>query len=138
MVFVSVIYRARDVCDYRTSHIIAISLLYSACTYAHIPVYINPPGMVKIVYIICVYYRYTGYGYIIILYYIHVKRGRQTLRLNGFLLVNFKHHYIKFESENQKSGLIILLVLFHSAYPYKIYCLKCFTALQTYQYYLFI
>ena len=39
--------------------------------------------------------------------------------------------YIKIESENQKSGLIILLVLFHSACPYKNYCLKCFTELQT-------
>ena len=39
--------------------------------------------------------------------------------------------YIKIESKNQKSGLIILLVLFHSACPYKNYCLKCFTELQT-------
>ena len=39
--------------------------------------------------------------------------------------------YIKNESENQKSSLIILLVLFHSACPYKNYCLKCFTELQT-------
>ena len=38
--------------------------------------------------------------------------------------------YIKIESENQKSGLIILL-LFHSACQYKNYCLKCFTELQT-------
>ena len=61
----------------------------------------------------------------------HVKRGRKTLRLNGFPVVNFKQHYIiKLESENQKSGLIIL-VLFHSACPYKNYCLKCFTELQT-------
>ena len=46
--------------------------------------------------------------------------------------------YIKIESENQKSGLIILLVLFHSACPYKNYCLKCFTELQTLFIYLFI
>ena len=46
--------------------------------------------------------------------------------------------YINIESENQKSGLIILLVLFHSAYPYKNYCLKCFTELQTLFIYLFI
>ena len=39
--------------------------------------------------------------------------------------------YINIESENQKSGLIILLVLFHSACPYKNYCLMCFTELQT-------
>ena len=39
--------------------------------------------------------------------------------------------YIKIESENQKSSLIILLVLFHSACPYKNYCLKCFAELQT-------
>ena len=39
--------------------------------------------------------------------------------------------YIKIESKNQKSGLIILLVLFHSACPYKHYCLKYFTELQT-------
>ena len=39
--------------------------------------------------------------------------------------------FIDIESENQKSGLIILLVLFHSACPYKNYCLKCFTELQT-------
>ena len=39
--------------------------------------------------------------------------------------------YINIESENQKSGLIILLVMFHSACPYKKYCLKCFTELQT-------
>ena len=39
--------------------------------------------------------------------------------------------YIKIESENQKSGLIILLVLFHSACPYKNYYLKYFTELQT-------
>ena len=39
--------------------------------------------------------------------------------------------YIKIDSENQKSGPIILLVLFHSACPYKNYCLKCFTELQT-------
>ena len=45
--------------------------------------------------------------------------------------------YINIESENQKSGLIILLVLFHSAYPYKNYCLKCFTELQTLFIYLF-
>ena len=46
--------------------------------------------------------------------------------------------YINIESENQKSGLIILLVLFHSACPYKNYCLKCFTELQTLFTYLFI
>ena len=46
--------------------------------------------------------------------------------------------YINIESENQKSGLIILLVLFHSACPYKNYCLKCFTELQTLFIYLFI
>ena len=46
--------------------------------------------------------------------------------------------YIKIESENQKSGLIILLVLFHSACPYKKYYLKCFTELQTLFIYLFI
>ena len=45
--------------------------------------------------------------------------------------------YINIEGENQKSGLIILLVLFHSACPYKIYCLKCFTELQTLFIYLF-
>ena len=45
--------------------------------------------------------------------------------------------YINIESENQKSGLIILLVLFHSACPYKNYCLKCFTELQTLFIYLF-
>ena len=45
--------------------------------------------------------------------------------------------YIKIESENQKSGLIILLVLFHSVCPYKYYCLKCFTELQTLFIYLF-
>ena len=38
-------------------------------------------------------------------------------------------NYIKIESENQKSCLIIL-VLFHSVCPYK-NCLKCFTELQT-------
>ena len=45
--------------------------------------------------------------------------------------------YIKIESENQKFGLIILLVLFHSACPYKNYCPKCFTELQTLFIYLF-
>ena len=45
--------------------------------------------------------------------------------------------YINIESENQKSGLIILLVLFHSTCPYKNYCLKCFTELQTLFIYLF-
>ena len=48
-----------------------------------------------------------------------------------------KLDYINIESENQKSGLIILLVLFHSACPYKNYCLKCFTELQTLFIYLF-
>ena len=46
------------------------------------------------------------------------RRGRQTLRLNGFLAQAFGGQtvdYINIESENQKSGLIILLVLFHSA-----------------------
>ena len=37
----------------------------------------------------------------------------------------------------QKSGLIIFLVLFHSTCPYKNYCLKCFTELQTLFIYLF-
>ena len=41
--------------------------------------------------------------------------------------VEGKLDYIDNESENQKFGLIILLVLFHSACPYKNYCLKCFT-----------
>ena len=49
------------------------------------------------------------------IYVIHVKCGRQTLRLNGFPAVNFKRYNIIIESENQKSSLIILLVLFHSA-----------------------
>ena len=44
---------------------------------------------------------------------------------------------IKIENENQKSGLIIFLVLFHSACLYKTYCLKCFTELQTSFIYLF-
>ena len=56
----------------------------------------------------------------------HVKRGRKTLRLNGFTAVNFKQHHIKFESENQKSSPIILLLLFHSACPYKNCCLYLF------------
>ena len=34
-------------------------------------------------------------------------------------------------SKNQRSSLIIFPVLFYSAYPYKNYCLKCFTELQT-------
>ena len=76
-----------------------------------------------ILYIICTRY--------VRCYSIHVKRGWQILRLNGFPIVNFKQDYIKTESENQKSGLINLLVLFHSACPYKNYCLKCFTELQT-------
>ena len=42
---------------------------------------IDPPGMEKVVYSVCAYYTYTGY---IRGYWIHVKRGRQTLRLNGF------------------------------------------------------
>ena len=44
--------------------------------------------------------------------------------------------YISIESENQKSSPIILLVLFHSTCPYKNYCLKCFTELQTLSIYL--
>ena len=40
------------------------------------------------------------------------------------------------ESENQKSSLIIL-ILFHSACPYKNYCLKCFTELQTLSFFFF-
>ena len=56
------------------------------------------------------------------------KHGWQTLRLN---VLNFKQHYIKIESENQKSCMIILLVLFHSACPYKNYCLKYFTEFQS-------
>ena len=33
----------------------------------------------------------------------HVKRGRQTLQLNGFLVKkNFKQHYFDTGSENQK------------------------------------
>ena len=46
--------------------------------------------------------------------------------------------YIKIESENQNSGLIIPLVLFHSACPYKNYYLKCFTELQTLFIYLYL
>ena len=63
-------------------------------------------------------------------YYIHVKHGQQTLQLNGFPEVNFKQHYIKFETENQKSSLIILLVLFHSICPYINYCLYLFINLN--------
>ena len=42
------------------------------------------------------------------------KRGRQTLQLNGFPAQAFGGQTVNIESENQKSGLIILLVLFHS------------------------
>ena len=38
---------------------------------------------------------------------------------------NFKQHYIDTESENQKSGLIIIFFIFHSA------CLKCMPELKT-------
>ena len=46
-----------------------------------------------------------------------LKRGRKTLQLNGFPAQAFGGQtadYNNIESENQKSGLIIL-VLFHSA-----------------------
>ena len=69
-------------------------------------------------------YTYTGSGYRRG-YCSHVKRGRQTLRLlNGLRLQ--KHiegqtvDYINIESKTQKSSPIILLVLFHSACPFKL------------------
>ena len=89
---------------------------------------IEPPCMVKIVTIIGEYYTYTGYTWLLDL---RVKRGRQTLRLNGFPAEAYREttvDYINIESENQKSSL---LVFFHSACPYKNYCLKYFTKLQT-------
>ena len=68
---------------------------------------IDSPDMVKVVYIVCANYTYTGYR--IYTWLLDSRKAwAATLRLNGFP-----------ESENQKSSLIILLVLFHSACPYK-------------------
>ena len=53
-----------------------------------------------------------GLGTRLDIYVIHIKCGRQTLRFNGFPVVSFKQQCIKFESKNQKSSLIIFLVLF--------------------------
>ena len=91
---------------------------------------IDPPGMEKVVYIVCVHQIYT--------WPLDSRKAwaaNIAIELNGFPAQAYRERqtvdYINIESENQKSGLVILLVLFHSACPYKNYCLKCFTELQT-------
>ena len=53
------------------------------------------------------------------------KAWAANIAIEWLLRKNFKQHFIDTESENQKSGLINLFYILHSACPCKNYGLKC-------------
>ena len=59
------------------------------------------------------------------------KAWAANIAIEWLLGKNFKQHYINTESENKKSGLIIIFYTFYSACPCKTYGLKCMPELKT-------
>ena len=53
------------------------------------------------------------------------KAWAANIAIEWLLRKNFKQHYTATESENQKSGLIFIFYIFHSACTCKNYALKC-------------
>ena len=59
------------------------------------------------------------------------KAWATNIAIEWLLRENFKQHYINTENENQKSGLINIFYIFHSACTFKNYGLKCTPELKT-------